>query len=276
MKFTHLAFALAGAALVSACATDIDVKEVASLKPQGAAFAQALHKNYVERATFEEGEMDWDSVEFFNIRARAAAAGTPMAPQPVAERELMTAMAEIKSANAMLTAALATKAPVDAPAACAQAQAGLEHWMEQAEEGHQVDHIAMAKKMFDDAMPSCKAKPVVVVMKIPGPFEVLFDFDKATLDETAMNTIAAAAKAAGMVKPSKVMVVGHADTTGSMRYNEALATKRAHMVMVALNKAGIDASMLSLDALGETKPAVSTGDEVKERRNRRVEISLVK
>jgi peptidoglycan-associated lipoprotein len=69
-------------------------------------------------------------------------------------------------------------------------------------------------------------------------------------------------------------VAGHADRTASQRQNERLALKRAYKIRDDLVKAGIPIERLEIDSYGETRPAVPTADEVPERRNRRVEITV--
>ncbi len=69
-------------------------------------------------------------------------------------------------------------------------------------------------------------------------------------------------------------VAGHADRTASAKRNQVLALKRAYKVRDDLVKAGIPIERLEIDSYGETRPAVPTADEVPERRNRRVEITV--
>jgi peptidoglycan-associated lipoprotein len=69
-------------------------------------------------------------------------------------------------------------------------------------------------------------------------------------------------------------IAGHADRTASQKQNERLALKRAYKVRDDLVKAGIPIERLEIDSYGETRPAVPTADEVPEKRNRRVEITV--
>jgi peptidoglycan-associated lipoprotein len=69
-------------------------------------------------------------------------------------------------------------------------------------------------------------------------------------------------------------VAGHADRTSSQQWNERLAMKRAYKVRDDLLKAGIPLDRIEIDSFGETRPAVPTADEVPEKRNRRVEITV--
>jgi len=69
-------------------------------------------------------------------------------------------------------------------------------------------------------------------------------------------------------------VAGHADRTSSQQWNERLAMKRAYKVRDDLLRAGIPLERIEIDSYGETRPAVPTADEVPEKRNRRVEITI--
>jgi outer membrane protein OmpA-like peptidoglycan-associated protein len=73
---------------------------------------------------------------------------------------------------------------------------------------------------------------------------------------------------------TRVVVVGHADTSGSANYNVRLSERRAKAVADALVGAGVAQTALSVDWKGETMPAVATGDGVKEPLNRRSTIDI--
>jgi outer membrane protein OmpA-like peptidoglycan-associated protein len=281
MKLRQIVPMIAAATLMAGCAANYDVASVAATAPTGDAFTQALHKNYVERAKFEVGEHDWESVDFFNRRAKLASEGKSVIAQNPSDRALTANRAEIEAAHSTLAAALATTAPADNPAACGAAQAWLEHWMEQQEEGHQADDIAMTRNGFMSTMPDCKATTAVTSKPAADPvvvktFTVYFGFDQTDLSNTGMRTLADAAEAQKDLKPTLVSVAGHTDTAGSDEYNDALAAKRATIVADELNSLGVAAKVLGVKSHGENRTAVSTGDNVNEPKNRRVEIYFQK
>jgi outer membrane protein OmpA-like peptidoglycan-associated protein len=70
-----------------------------------------------------------------------------------------------------------------------------------------------------------------------------------------------------------VEVVGYTDTAGSAVYNLALGLRRANAVRDALIAGGVPASIISVSSKGMSDPAVATGPNVKDARNRRVEIT---
>jgi outer membrane protein OmpA-like peptidoglycan-associated protein len=73
---------------------------------------------------------------------------------------------------------------------------------------------------------------------------------------------------------TKVVVVGHTDTSGSAAYNVRLSERRAKAVADALVGGGVPQTALSVDWKGETQPAVDTGPNVKEPLNRRSTIDI--
>ncbi len=120
--------------------------------------------------------------------------------------------------------------------------------------------------------PPPEPKPVT----IPGPFLVFFDWDSAELDDQAMSILEAAAQAFNEFGIARIVAVGHADRSGPNDYNMDLSEDRAESVQAALQKLGIDINVINISWRGEEDPRVATADGVRERQNRRVEITLVK
>jgi len=105
-------------------------------------------------------------------------------------------------------------------------------------------------------------------------FIVYFPFDQYVLTPEAQSVVSEAAAYASAGKATKLIVVGHTDTSGSPKYNAKLSERRAKAVADALVGAGVGADTLAVDWKGETAPAVATGDGVKEPLNRRSTISI--
>lgn len=72
----------------------------------------------------------------------------------------------------------------------------------------------------------------------------------------------------------EVWIVGHTDTVGSERFNEALSLKRAERVRQMLIKLGIPAENIVAKGKGKRDLLVRTPDNTDEPRNRRVDISV--
>jgi hypothetical protein len=108
-----------------------------------------------------------------------------------------------------------------------------------------------------------------------GRYVVLFPFDKSTVDATAQATITSAAEAFKRSGAAQISLQGNTDTSGNSDYNQALSERREHAVTNELVRLGVPASAISATAVGESNPAVQTGDNVREQQNRRVDIQIV-
>lgn len=264
--------------LLSACSSARwDVEGVAATPVQGNAFLKSLHKEYVDLAAAERAEYDWRDTEYFLSKARAAANGDLVLPQPVAERELTEeAAATLSAARDALEGRLEGGAREAKPAAAARAQAGFDCWIQEQEEGHQPADIAACRTMYDEAMkasePAPAPAPAPAAAADTGPFLVFFENASARIDATARTVLGAAAKAYGSAAPVVVVIAGHTDTTGGTQINTLLSQRRAEAVADALSMLGVPQRDMALEAYGEEQLMVKTPDNVVEPRNRRVEI----
>lgn len=119
------------------------------------------------------------------------------------------------------------------------------------------------------------APPTPATLASPQTYMVYFNSGQATLSPEATSTIAQAAgtfKAGGVA----VTVTGHTDTTGSPNDNLLLSQHRAASVKDALERNGVPGSAITTMANGEQGLPVQTADNVAERRNRSVEIAVLK
>jgi outer membrane protein OmpA-like peptidoglycan-associated protein len=117
--------------------------------------------------------------------------------------------------------------------------------------------------------------PVVTPVCVNTNAVVYFDWDKSTLTNDAVNVIDRAVADARNCLPTSIIIEGHADRSGSSRYNVGLSASRAAVVKAALEARGIASTIISTSAAGEGKPAVQTPDGVREPLNRRSEITII-
>jgi len=110
---------------------------------------------------------------------------------------------------------------------------------------------------------------------IPGPFIVFFDWDSDGLDEQAMAILREAAAAFREYGIARVVAIGHADRSGPEAYNEGLASRRSQSVLGVFVGLGIPQAAINIEGRGERENRVPTVDGVRERQNRRVEITLI-
>ena len=105
-------------------------------------------------------------------------------------------------------------------------------------------------------------------------FVVYFDWDRSDLTAEARSVITAAANYAKTGSPTRILVVGHADTSGSAAYNIGLSNRRARTTADALVAQGVNGGVISLNGVGETQLAKATADGVREPLNRRATINI--
>ena len=116
--------------------------------------------------------------------------------------------------------------------------------------------------------------PPVAAAPDARQFVVYFPFDQSILTTDAQAVVQAAANYAMQGNATRIVVVGHTDTSGSARYNVRLSERRARTVADALVGLGVNQQALAVDWKGEADPAVATGDGVKEPLNRRATIDI--
>lgn len=272
MKFTSRTI-LAGAALVAAGCTNIPGANLggtwtaadflASDLP-GGDFNAELAKQYQSLAAYNATkEVNWMDAAGYMDRSNAAAAGgvAPWNPADLGIGGEAAAMYSEVAAN------IAANASAN-PAACAEAQALWDQWLEaqyQAPGGClDADEV---KAKFDAAYAACLGSS-------PANFIVYFGFDRSNLTDAAKGVVADVVAAVSGVANPIISLVGHADTSGSAAYNVGLSQRRVNTVAEALASAGVPQGGVTRAARGEAEPAVPTGDGVREPRNRRVEITL--
>jgi len=252
-------------------------------------FAQRLARHYEALARVEQAQGDMRDARTYALRAAAAAGGQPTAPDSLAQRrpyldEKYTS--ELETARQRLVGALDGEARMRAADDAAHAQAAFDCWVEQAQEDLQPAHIAACRDAFEMAMSAVdqrlaqvEAPPPPAPEPAPPPpapmdYLVFFDFDRADITDEARTVLQIVVTATAEQSVTRVIATGHADTSGSARYNERLSQRRADAVRSALTDLQITAASIVTEARGETEPLVPTGDGVREAQNRRVEIKV--
>lgn len=102
-----------------------------------------------------------------------------------------------------------------------------------------------------------------------------FPFDQFVLTPEAQNVVQQAAMYSKSGRgATRIVVVGHTDSSGSTKYNDKLSERRAKAVADGLVNSGVDQGKIQVDWKGESQLAVPTGDGVKEPLNRRATVSI--
>lgn len=267
---------------LAACGTT-DRGMIAGMKGKGDAFAQALHDFYLQFGDKERAEFDWRDSDHFYGKALAAASGAKVEPDAVDSRSIAADKAgELTQARERLVKALAGGGGQRQPRAAGLAQTSFDCWLEQQEEGHQPDDIKACKDDFAAAMTVVEfvpkpaaAAPAAAPAPAPaaaGRYVLHFDFNQIDPDSEGGRTIQKIAADFKAAKPKKVVLTGHTDTVGSEKANMVLGLDRAQVVMSALISSGVPAGAMSTRSMGEARPMTPTANNVREPRNRRVEV----
>ncbi|MCW8916594.1 MAG: OmpA family protein [Magnetovibrio sp.] len=105
-------------------------------------------------------------------------------------------------------------------------------------------------------------------------YVVNFAFNKADITEDGIAIIEKIVHAVKAAKVTRLVLTGHADTTGPAPYNMDLSIRRAEAVKTSLLAFGFHKNSIRVIGKGETDLLVPTADNVYEPKNRRVEIVL--
>jgi len=128
--------------------------------------------------------------------------------------------------------------------------------------------MPVAEKKLEPAPAPAPPPPPAVARN----YIVFFDWDRATITPEAAAILRSAAENAKKGGISRIQATGHADRSGTQKYNLALSERRARAVQAELSKMGIGSDQVAVDWKGELEPLVQTDDGVREPQNRRVEI----
>lgn len=111
--------------------------------------------------------------------------------------------------------------------------------------------------------------------------DVLFEFDRAELTESAQGKIAAVAEIVVRLAPERTLSVeGHTDAVGTQDYNLDLSLRRAQVVMEQLRKGGVLQEKIRSVGHGERFPVAPNrttegrDDSQGRAQNRRVEVVI--
>lgn len=149
------------------------------------------------------------------------------------------------------------------------------------------DRIALAQSSQRfEAMPGIApdiTRPVVTSAPVPVPLsekltytaEVLFAPADSALHAAGKRALADFAAKLGGVHMEVVIVIGHADDTGSVAFNQRLSERRARVVKAYLVSLGIASERIYTEGKGESQPLDDNSKAAGRLANRRVELELV-
>lgn len=265
-----------------------EVEMLNETQPVGSPFTQALAGEYRAFANEQlDKAMDYPDALHFARKGLAAAAGEAVMPEPVTDWNLSeNHIKELAAARGRLVITFDLGGREIAPSTSALAQAKYDCWIESQEEHWLNEDLVDCKSSFMNAVseleelvqqpPPPPPEPVKPPPMLPeeAMYLVFFNWDSSELSSGAINVLDAVAREITNNPPAKIIVDGHADTSGSKEYNERLAFKRASAVRNALVQRGVNENLMVVESSGEDELLVETPDNVRKPANRRVNISF--
>lgn len=280
---------------------DTDSAKDMTIPAYATTFQETLFTEYLALSDSRTGDFDFVDGEHFNHKARSAVRRHAIHTDRMMDRRLDD------QENKQLTDALLRLDGVYygggrelAPKPTAIAQVAFDCWIEAAEANRDED-IAQCKNRFMEAIEAAEKLAVydLVVLRFepvdipeiqaaqpaatPQPpsvppqeyYLVYFKFDSTDFTATGQRNLRKAVRDLQEIPQLKMDLVAHADRSGPREYNMQLSQRRAERVLNELTDAGVDTSRLKIvEAVGETRPLIPTGDGIKNQQNRVVEIDL--
>jgi outer membrane protein OmpA-like peptidoglycan-associated protein len=247
----------------------------------GSGFNAALAREYQDLAAVNANtDVNWLDVTVYQRRAMAAAGGSP---EPLFSPADYGVNGDLEALRGQVMNA-AAEFGADRPEACAEMYAMYDRLVEATYQDHgsgvgfsvpntvvlsqtvnfrgvDVDSV---RASFDAAYGACTGRM--------GDTVVFFGFDSAAITAAADAVIQDISS--GVMSGDAVSVVGHADTVGSLAYNQGLSERRARNVANRMVELGVEPAQITTAGRSWTEPAVDTGPNVREPLNRRVEIDV--
>lgn len=107
---------------------------------------------------------------------------------------------------------------------------------------------------------------------LPAVFRLYFELGGTRLTPESEALLAEVRAEVARREGADMSIIGHTDTAGDARANQALGLERAQFVRERIAASGLKLERVSIESHGEGNLLVPTPDETPEPRNRRVEI----
>jgi outer membrane protein OmpA-like peptidoglycan-associated protein len=109
-----------------------------------------------------------------------------------------------------------------------------------------------------------------------APVTVYFDWNSSALSDDSKAALERLAVTLAWKGPdlAHLLLTSHTDTSGSPAANRAIAMKRAEAVRRVLTSYHVPEHLIAVQTVGDHQPRVATARNVREPRNRRVELLI--
>lgn len=120
------------------------------------------------------------------------------------------------------------------------------------------------------AAAACSSAPA----RACAPLSVFFDWGSTRLSDPSQAALERLAVSVAWKSPdlAHILLTAHTDTTGSPEANRRIALRRAQAVRDVLVGYNVPRQLIRIQPLGAAAPRVATAANVREPRNRRVEL----
>jgi len=112
-------------------------------------------------------------------------------------------------------------------------------------------------------------------LRLIMPGNVTFDTGRFDINGNFYQTLNAVGRILEKFQDTQLMVGGHADSTGSVAFNQTLSANRAVAVANYLQSRGIGAQRLMSRGYGSQFPVASNDNKAGRQMNRRVELDII-
>jgi len=129
-------------------------------------------------------------------------------------------------------------------------------------------------KELDKELENADVERVGEGIKVTFDSGLLFDFDSAHLRTDAERDLGEFANSMREFEETRILIVGHTDSKGSVSYNQDLSERRASSAAEYLQEQGLDSSRLETAGRGESEPVASNETAEGRQQNRRVEVAI--
>jgi outer membrane protein OmpA-like peptidoglycan-associated protein len=137
--------------------------------------------------------------------------------------------------------------------------------------GHQMDQKA---KQIQASVPGADVTRVGEGLVVTFDSGLLFDFDSDVLRAESKRNLDNLASNLSSFGDSKLLLVGHTDSTGTDTYNLDLSRRRAAAVASYLEAHGVSPTRVQTAGRGEAEPIAPNATDEGRQENRRVEIAV--
>jgi OmpA-OmpF porin, OOP family len=264
---------------LSACGA-YDVAELKEKTIDTSSYSGAVAEEYRKFVTSEADQMmDWQDAGYFAAKALKVL-DDPTAAQPENYKDWnidQQFVDDLEVGQGRLRIAMRLISPEEGAVNLAKAITSFDCWVEQAEEGWQIDHIAACQTSFNDALGELEQQKNIKITdagEATVRLVVHHDLDQSHPRTEDLILIQSFASKGWDDLQLHVHVVGHTDRSGTDEHNKKLSVSRALAVVNAIKATWPGEYTFSIEGLGETNPAFATADGVEDIRNRRTEAEV--